>query len=313
MAVLDKLAELKARYQELQGLLSDPAIYVESERDRFRRFSKEAKQLEPIARAYDQYKTLSGNIETAREMLEITQGAERDASQKELEGYLAELDALEALAKVMLMPRDPRDDKPVILEVRAGTGGDEAALFAGELLDMYRRYSEGKGWTFSIVDASDADQGGVKEAIVEVEGDRAFSHLRWESGTHRVQRVPVTESQGRIHTSAATVAVLSLPDPQEITIDMKDIEMDFFRSSGAGGQHVNKTSSAVRLTHVPSGIIVASQDQRSQHQNRDKCLQVLMAKLQERDEQQRTSAAATERKLQVGSGDRSEKIRTYNF
>ncbi len=305
-----KLEALAERREELERLLSDPGVIGDAER--FRRLSREFAQLEPVANA------LAAEAQARRDLA----GAEamrtdpelRELAEEEIAAAQLRLEQLDAELLSHLIPKDPRDEGDLYLEVRAGTGGDEAAIFAGDLFRMYARYAERQGWKVEIESSSPGEHGGFKEVIARVEGRGAYSRLKFESGTHRVQRVPATESQGRIHTSAATVAIIPVEEgDQPIEINPADLKVDTFRSSGAGGQHVNKTESAIRITHVPSGIVVESQTERSQHANRDKAMKRLSAILAEAQAAKAAAAQAETRKLQVGSGDRSQRIRTYNF
>jgi peptide chain release factor 1 len=310
--MLDKLELIYFRYKDLESQLSDPGVV--SDMQRFKKTSKEYKDLEPIVEAYETYKNLLSNIDFNRKVLNEEKDEElREMAKMELDQQMDELPKLEDNIRFLLIPKDPEDDKNAILEIRAGTGGDEASIFAGDLLRMYLKYCETRGWTTEIMNENAGTAGGYKEVVVEVSGDGVYGVLKYESGVHRVQRVPETESQGRVHTSAASVAIL--PEADEVDVDIKDadIKKDVFRASGAGGQHVNKTESAVRLTHIPTGTIAECQDGRSQHKNYESAMKVLRTRIYEKALAEHTEAIAKQRKTLVSTGDRSAKIRTYNY
>jgi peptide chain release factor 1 len=309
-SLLVKLQHLHLRLKELDVLLSDPN--VTSDMNNYRKMTKEHAELSPVVEQYLQYEITIADLEEAKLML--SDPDLKDLGQEEISNCKQKLEELDANLQLLLLPQDPNDEKNVILEIRAGTGGDESALFAGDLLRMYMRYAERRRWKTEIMSESSADVGGYKEVIIRIAGERVYSCLKFESGGHRVQRVPDTETQGRIHTSACTVAVMPEADElEEIYINPADLRVDTFRASGAGGQHINKTDSAVRLTHIPTGVVVECQDDRSQHRNRDKAMQVLATKLKNAQVEAQHSKEATMRKGLIGSGDRSDKIRTYNF
>ncbi|MEW5791541.1 MAG: peptide chain release factor 1 [Pseudomonadota bacterium] len=309
----EKLERLAERFEEVNGLLADPQII--QDQTRFQQLSREHAELSPMVDALTRHRKASEELEQARSMATSESDPElRDLAVQEAEDIQRRLDALALELQKLMLPKDPNDERNIFLEIRAGTGGEEAALFAGDLLRMYSRYAENRGWRVEIVSASESDLGGYKEVIVEITGRGAYSRLKFESGGHRVQRVPETETQGRIHTSACTVAVLPVADEvTAVDINPADLRIDTYRASGAGGQHVNKTDSAVRITHLPTGIVVACQEDRSQHKNRARAMSLLAAKLLEIEQEKQSSAQASARKLMVGSGDRSERIRTYNF
>ncbi|WML91117.1 peptide chain release factor 1 [Thiothrix lacustris] len=309
-SILQKLETLSERYAEIAALLGEPDVI--GDQSQFRKLSIEYSQLEPVAQNFHAYQQTSDDIEAARDMLSDPEM--RDMAQEEIETAKARRDALEVDLQKLLLPKDPHDDSNVFLEIRAGTGGDEAAIFAGDLFRMYARYAETRRWQIEIISQSDGEHGGYKEIISRVIGQGAYSRLKFESGAHRVQRVPATESQGRIHTSAATVAVMpELDEVEAVDINPADLKVDTYRASGAGGQHINKTESAIRITHLPTGIVVECQDERSQHKNRARAMGLLHSRIFEGERQKQASEQAETRKNLVGSGDRSERIRTYNF
>jgi peptide chain release factor 1 len=311
-SIRDKLTSLAERYEEIAHLLSEPATIADQ--NRFRDLSREYARLEPVVNEFGAYRKLERDIESARELQAGEDPDLKAFGEEELQALLERKTAAERNLSRHLIPRDPNDDANLFLEIRAGTGGDEAALFAGDLFRMYSRYAERQGWRVEVLSASEGEHGGFKEIISRVVGAGAYAKLKFESGAHRVQRVPETEAQGRIHTSACTVAVLPEgEDVADVAINAADIRIDTFRASGAGGQHVNKTDSAIRITHKPSGIVVECQDERSQHKNRARAMALLKAKLKEVEQTKRDSETAARRKSLVGSGDRSERIRTYNF
>ncbi|HOV79208.1 MAG TPA: peptide chain release factor 1 [Bacillota bacterium] len=310
--MLDKLASLEEKYDELGRLIGSPEVI--SDLGRWQQYVKAHAELADVVALYRDYKKVVKEIQEARELLgEETDGDLRDLAQAELDDLVEKKTVLEQRLKLLLLPRDPNDEKNVIMEIRAGTGGEEAALFAADLFRMYSRYAERQGWRTEILNTNYTDIGGFKEIVFLVQGKGAYSRLKFESGVHRVQRIPTTESGGRIHTSAATVAVLPEAEEVDVEIDPNDLRIDVFCASGHGGQSVNTTQSAVRITHIPTGIVVSMQDEKSQHKNKDKALKVLRARLLDRAEQEQQQKVASTRKSMVGTGDRSERIRTYNF
>ena len=311
-SLVDKLQQLVARSEELGALLSDPDVI--NDQNRFRDLSKEYAQLEPVIDLFGQYERAQADMSAAVEMLNDEDSEVRAMGKEEIETLKASLDDLEIAVRKELIAKDPNDDSNIYLEIRAGTGGDEAAIFAGDLFRMYTKYADSLGWKLEIMSAHEGEHGGYKEIISRIIGNGAYAKLKFESGAHRVQRVPETETQGRIHTSACTVAVLPEADEiDEVDINPTDLRVDTYRASGAGGQHVNKTDSAVRLTHLPTGIVVECQDERSQHKNRAQAMSLLKARIFDEQQQQQDRERAAKRKSLVGSGDRSERIRTYNF
>ena len=311
-SILAKLDHLSERYEEVGALLSDGDII--SDQNRFRSLSKEYAELEPVVKSYQEYQSVLENIEEAKLLLKDSDEDMREMGQEELRSGEVRREALELELQKLLLPKDPNDAKNVFLEIRAGTGGDEAAIFSGDLFRMYSRYAETQRWKVEVISESQGEYGGYKEIIARIVGQGVYSKLKFESGAHRVQRVPETESQGRIHTSACTVAIMAEADEQDaIEINKADLRVDTFRASGSGGQHVNKTDSAIRITHLPTGLVVECQDERSQHKNRAKAMSVLQARLTAAQDEAAAKEQSDQRKSLVGSGDRSERIRTYNF
>jgi len=310
--MFDKLQAAKDKYDEITHKLSDPAV-IENQEE-YRRLMKEHSELEELVAKYDEYLKVSKEIEDAKELL--NEKLDKDFEEMvlaELQESKEKLEKIKKELKILLTPKDPNDDKNVIVEIRGGAGGDEAALFAGVLFRMYTRYAERRNWKTEMLDSNPNEIGGFKEVVFSIEGKGAYSKLKFESGVHRVQRVPITESSGRIHTSTVTVAVLPEVEEVDVYINPADLQIDTYRSGGAGGQHINKTESAIRITHIPTGIVVTCQDERSQHKNREKAMKVLRSKLFEMARQQQENEVAQARKSQVGTGDRSERIRTYNY
>jgi len=311
MDLLEKLPALEEKFHNLEAALTDPEVL--KDRRRLAQLARERQELEPVINAFKKYAALRNQIAEDEELLKSDDPEMKQLAKEELEELRQECEKQEQALKLMLVPRDPADNGNAILEIRAGTGGEEATLFAGDLLRMYRRFAERQGWNMETLSLSPSEVGGIKEVIMLVKGKQAYGRLKYESGVHRVQRVPETESAGRIHTSAATVAVL--PEAEEVDVEIKpeDLRIDTFRASGAGGQHVNKTDSAIRITHLPTGLVVSCQDEKSQHKNKEKALKVLRARLLDRKRQEQAQEIAELRRSMVSTGDRSAKIRTYNF
>lgn len=311
-SIRHKLILLVDRYEEVGALLSDPEVI--GDQNRFRDLSREYSEVEPVVNCFESYQSYSQDAEDAKEMLKDSDTSMREMAREEFDSAQAEIEKLELELQMLLLPKDPEDRANVFLEIRAGTGGDEAAIFSGNLFRMYSKYAESKKWQVEVLSQREGDHGGYKEIISRISGSDVYANLKFESGAHRVQRVPDTESQGRVHTSACTVAVM--PEPEEVeNIDIRkeDLRVDTFRASGSGGQHVNKTDSAIRLTHLPSGIVVECQDERSQHKNRARAMSLLQARLDNAEKEAADKEQADARRNLVGSGDRSERIRTYNF
>ena len=311
-SLINRLDQLVDRHEELSALLADPEVI--SDQKQFVAYSQEYSEIEPVVQLVQRRRSLTADLEELDSYLAGDDVEMKELAESEIPEIRVELESLDADLQIALVPKDPADSRSAFLEIRAGTGGDEAALFAGDLARMYLKFAEIQGWRAEVLSESKAELGGYKEVIMKVAGDRVYGRLKFESGAHRVQRVPTTESQGRVHTSACTVAVMAEADPMaETTIDTKDLRIDTFRASGAGGQHVNKTDSAIRITHIPTGVVVECQDERSQHKNKARALSLLQARLEDAARQEQQAKEASERKSLVGSGDRSERIRTYNF
>jgi len=311
-SIRQKLQTLVERLEEVSAMLSDPSVV--NDQNQFRNLSKEHSQLTPIVEVYQNFERAEADLEEAKEMIASGDRELKEMAQEEYPSLEKAIETYELDLQKMLLPRDPNDDANIFLEIRAGTGGDEAAIFAGDLFKMYSRYAETQRWQIEVLNTSDGEHGGYKEIIARIVGDGAYSKLKFESGAHRVQRVPTTETQGRVHTSAATVAIMpEAPDVEQVELNPADLKVDTFRASGAGGQHVNKTDSAIRITHIPTGTVVECQDERSQHKNRSRAMSLLAARIMDARRQVHDQAIAQERKSLVGSGDRSERIRTYNY
>ena len=311
-SLINRLDQLVDRHEELSALLADPEVI--SDQKQFVAYSQEYSEIEPVVQLVQRRRSLTADLKELDSYLVGDDTEMKELAESEIPEIRAELESLDADLQIALVPKDPADSRSAFLEIRAGTGGDEAALFSGDLARMYLKFAEIQGWRAEVLSESKAELGGYKEVIMKVAGDRVYGRLKFESGAHRVQRVPTTESQGRVHTSACTVAVMAEADPMaETTIDIKDLRIDTFRASGAGGQHVNKTDSAIRITHIPTGVVVECQDERSQHKNKARALSLLQARLEDAARQEQQAKEASERKSLVGSGDRSERIRTYNF